>query len=124
MNSSSLTNFELSKAVDDSLRARKWSVTTCCNEFNAFYQNDINTGGVKKLNKDFVHRVRKNNFSVVGGRVELLCGFLKIDLEGSKVEVSRLKNEIEIVERVISKNPKIESKVKDLLRNIADIAGG
>ena len=123
MNSSVLTNKELSKGVNDGLRARKWSVRSCCNEFNKLHHGAINSGRIKKLDKDFVQRIRSNHFSVVSDRVRSLCEFLEIDLEESKMGVSRLKDEMEIVERAILKNPKVEHKVKDLLRNIADIAG-
>lgn len=123
MNLCALTNKEIGKGVDGVLRHRRWTVRCCCDKFNKLHGEDIKAGRLEKMNKDFVQRIRSNNFSVVNERVGALCEFLGIDLEESEREVCVLKDEMKIVEQAVLKNPRVEHKVKDLLRNIADIAG-
>lgn len=122
MNNYKLTNKQISHAVTNSLNSRHWSVTTCCESFNKRFKQELKAGAMMKMDKDFVHRVRKNQFSVVSKRVVFLCEFLEVDLNSSGENQYRLKEEMEIVERAICKNPSIEGKVRLLLKNIGEIA--
>lgn len=116
MSTYNLTTLEISTAVARSLREKKWTVTECCNYYNSRSKRP------NRLQKDFVHRVKKNNFSVISQRVVDLCDFLEIE-SNEKSFNYRLQKEIEAVERVVQRNPMIESKIKDLLKNIVEIAG-
>ena len=110
-----LTTREVSVAIELSLRENGWTVTDCCDAYNL----DRNDG--RPLRKDFVHRVRKNQFSVITPRVLALCEFLKIDTNKKSFNY-KLQNEMHAVERVIQSNPALEGKVKNLLRDIVEIA--
>jgi len=122
MNNCKLTNQEISQAVIDALASKKWSVVDCCISYNAMYSKEIKGKALAEMKKDFVHRIRKNRFSVVSKRVASLCDFLGINLEMEKTSSFHLQKEIENIEQVIRKNPSIEIKIKDLLKNVADLA--
>ncbi len=122
MNTCKLTNQEISQAVIDALASKQWSVLDCCNSYNAMYSKEIKKKSAVEMKKDFVHRVKKNQFSVVSKRVSSLCDFLSINLEMEKTSSFHLQKEIEKIEQVIRKNPAIKIKIKDLLKNVADLA--
>ena len=109
-----ITTLEISKAVLHSLRAKKWTVTHCCNAYNKNRKTNL-------LQKDFVHRIRKNQFSVISPRVVDLCNFLKIDTK-RKFFSHKLRKQIEAVELLAHEDPAIEKKLKILLKSIVDIA--
>jgi len=123
MNTCKLTNEEISRAVEGALLSKSWSVIDCCNAYNKLFSMEISGNTALVMKKDFVHRVKKNQFSVLSKRVVTLCDFLDIDLNVSKTSSFDLKDEMEKIEQVIRKNPMIEIKIKNLLRNVAEIAG-
>ena len=123
MNKLKLTNYQISIEVDAALQRNNWSVRTCCNEFNQLNQKQISLREMKKLDKDFIQRIRKNKFSVVTKRVIDFCEFLKIDIHASSHdEKPYFKQELSVFENAIKINPQLESKIRNLLKNVAEIA--
>ncbi|MXZ13853.1 MAG: hypothetical protein F4Y78_07635 [Candidatus Dadabacteria bacterium] len=73
-----IPNSKTAKLVKQAISARKMSLEECCRAFNAKYSEEINSGAVRALNKDFISRVTRNNFKICGSRILKLCEFLEI----------------------------------------------
>lgn len=122
MNFNKLTNFQISERVKLELTERDLSLRKCCEIFNLRYKADIE-GGFPPLDKDFVQRVKKNNFEVSSKRVAKLCDFLGINVSVSAIPIEpKLKREFLQIENAIQGNPELEKQVRGLLKNIAQIA--
>lgn len=121
MNTSKLTNLEISFAVKKALNAKGWSVRRCCEAFNIKYLEKIETSEMVPMDKDFIQRVKQNKFEVVNRRVSNLCDFLKINLDREqKPFKNTLSDEFYALEIAIQNNPKLEKTIKELLANIAE----
>ncbi|MBO9490452.1 hypothetical protein J7384_08765 [Endozoicomonas sp. G2_1] len=122
MNYNKLTNFQIAELVKSELFQQGLSLRQCCEAFNAEYAEEIQAG-FPRLDKDFVQRIKKNNFEINSERVSKLCDFLKIDVPKHQIqEESKLKKEFLQIEAAVQSNPLIEKQVRGLLKNIADIA--
>lgn len=73
-----MTNIEISRLVRQKLQYKGMTLIECCNAFNARYQAEIKTGSTKRLNKDFLSRVVRNDFKVCTERISKLCEFLGV----------------------------------------------
>ena len=67
------SNKEISSAIDLALREKKCSVRRFSKELNEKYKTEIKRGDYKSFNKDFIQRVRTNDFLKVSERVIALC---------------------------------------------------
>ncbi|MBR7777946.1 hypothetical protein [Undibacterium rugosum] len=122
MNTSHLTNLEISSAVKQALKDRSWSVRACSDAFNATYSDEIKRNEIELMDKDLIQRVRNNKFQVVTNRVSNLCDFLEIDLKKTTPSIySAFIKEFDAIERVVQRNPKLEQKIRALLSNVADV---
>jgi diphthamide synthase subunit DPH2 len=119
---STLTNLEISIAVNNALKARGWSVRKCSESFNINYLDKIRTSNISAMDKDFIQRVKQNKFKVVNKRVLLLCDFLNINLKRENTSFEYiLSDEFHAIEVAIRKNPSIEKQIRELLANIAEV---
>jgi diphthamide synthase subunit DPH2 len=117
-----LSNLEISIAVNDALKARGWSVRKCSESFNINYLDEIKTFKVSAMDKDFIQRVKQNKFKVVNNRVLNLCDFLNINLKDERKSFEYiLSDEFHAIEVAIRKNPSIEKQIRELLVNIAEV---
>lgn len=125
MNKYTLTNYEISLAVKHALKQKQWSVRTCCAKYNELHEslNNRNNTGKIFMEKDFVQRIKNNQFNVVSKRVAALCNFLGIDLENGNIcnQITSIREDFLKFEKAIVKNPLLEAKARKLLRNIIDI---
>lgn len=122
MNYKKLTNFQISELVKSELFRQGFSLRKCCEAFNSEYADEIQAG-FPCLDKDFVQRIKNNNFEINSERVSKLCDFLKIDVPRHQTqEESKLRQEFLQIEAAVRSNPLIEKQVRGLLKNIADIA--
>lgn len=119
MNNYQITNLEISTQVRHAMVTKGWSLRMCCEEFNQKHKRQIKGGSVEALNKDFLSRIRQNKFDIVSERVFLLCYFLNIslDLRDHKIK-DTFNKEFTKLNQLVSKNPKIEKKLKSLLNNL------
>ena len=74
-----IPNGKTAKLVKSAISAKKISLEECCKAFNERYSEEINSGAMKALNKDFLSRVTRNNFKICSDRVLKLCEFLEIE---------------------------------------------
>jgi hypothetical protein len=122
MNFYNLTNAQISEKVGIELNLQGLSLRKCCERFNSRYKSDIEAG-FPPLDKDFVQRIKSNNFEVTSKRVSKLCDFLGISVSTTNTPKElKLKKEFLQIEDAIHGNPELEKQVRGLLRNIAQIA--
>jgi hypothetical protein len=122
MNYKKLTNFQIAEQVKNELFRQGLSLRKCCEAFNAEYSAEIKAG-FPCLDKDFVQRIKNNNFEINSERVSKLCDFLNIDVpKHQSQEESKLKQEFLQIEAAVQSNPSIEKQIRGLLKNIAIIA--
>lgn len=122
MSYNNLTNYQISKMVQSELDLKELSLRQCCDAFNRKYKADIETG-FPPLDKDFVQRIKTNNFKVSNQRVVKLCDFLGVDVSTSNIpREPKLRREFLQIEDAIQGNPALENQVRGLLKNIAQIA--
>jgi hypothetical protein len=128
MSQANLSCKRISEAVDKRLLTRGWSLRDCAMSFNDANAKEIESGKVRLMTKDVVHRVRSNQFEVINDRVAKLCDFLEVDLTdkstpSTNIDIKlKLQKEFEMVEGIVKKSPELEQTIKSFLRNIAKIA--
>lgn len=122
MNEFNLSNQEISQQVSRGLRRRHWSLRSCVKHYNNKRMLNARYKLQPELNKDFLLRVKNNNFDIANERVALLCDFLEIKLDERSVSQHRLQKEFDRVESLLDKNPQLASHVSALLNSIADLA--
>lgn len=79
----SLPNDEISRRVQQQLRQKGMTLSQCCDAFNFKYSEEIKANFIRRLNKDFLSRIARNDFKVCSVRISKLCEFLEIDQAGS-----------------------------------------
>ena len=117
------SNEEISLKIDNELKMRRLSTRKCVSQFNKKYAKEISNKTIEPLNKDFVQRLRHNNFKVVSKRVRDICSFLDIDL-GTRhsIELSpSLTDQFKKFEQILIVHPELESKITRLLTNVTDV---
>ncbi len=119
------STINIAQRVQAALLAREWSVRRCAQEFNNAFAQEIINGGVEKLDKDFVQRVRMNKFRVVSERVVKLCAFLNIPTANSVAypPLSFCQKEILTLDRISRENPHLKKGIKRLLQSVLDVVG-
>lgn len=122
MNEFNLSNQEISRQVARGLKRRGWSLRSCVGHYNNKRMLHARYKLQPELNKDFLLRVKNNNFDIANERVALLCDFLEIRLDGRSAPQHRLQKEFDRVESLLDKNPQLASHVSDLLNSITDLA--
>ena len=121
MNSSNLTNSQISERVKQALKMKEMSVRRCCELFNASGFSEFHDHKKMVIDKDFVQRIKQNKFSVVSLRVSKLCEFLEIDLKaGTPSKTHGMSEQFHLLEKVIEKNPELEITLKALLANVVE----
>lgn len=121
-----MNSYEISLAVARVLKIRKWSVRTCCDRYNVSSRKEIEEGVMKPLDKDFLQRIRSNNFKVVSPRVVHLCAFLDIDIDMNseyQMEPLLLESEYLRLDNVLLINPELIPHVRLLINNVTTILG-
>lgn len=116
------TSFEISKAVKMALKKKQMKLEMCCEAFNVKYIEDIDSGKLKPLNKDFVSRVSRNAFKVPSERVLKLCEFLEI--EQSKYEPDQLQvlsDQIREFKVHAARNSDFEKRFSSLLKFLSGL---
>ncbi|WP_023269654.1 hypothetical protein [Acinetobacter gyllenbergii] len=110
-------SFEIKKYFD----RERISLRDFCNNFNLLNSKKISKGEMKPLNKDFLLRIKNNEFKVVNKRVLDLCDFLGV--EGDKKVLSRtsMTREFQNLEKIALEHPSIEKKLKSLLAEMGDL---
>ena len=73
-----IPNSKIASLVKSAISAKKMSLEECCKAFNNRYSEEIDSGLVRNLNKDFLSRVTRNDFKVCSRRILKLCEFLQI----------------------------------------------
>ena len=80
LNNYTLTNKEISELVESRLSEKRLTIRACVELYNSKRQRSESLKHLPALNKDFVCRVKNNNFDVANERVAKLCDFLGINL--------------------------------------------
>lgn len=113
---------QISHEVNQVFKEKKMTLSGCVDAFYRRYQTQISEGTKLAMNKDFLCRVRNNDFKVVSKRVLDLCEFLEINPYEEVREPTCFKREFEKVERVVKQRPELEPKIKSILQSITEIA--
>lgn len=115
------TPYEVSLEIKNYLEREKISLRDFCNKFNSLNSNKINDGLIKPLNKDFLLRVKNNEFKVVNKRVLDLCDFLGLKVDKKVLSRTSMTREFQNLERIALEHPSIEKKLKTLLAEMGDL---
>jgi len=122
MNNFNLSNKQISESVSDKLKELGWSLRRCVKEYNSQRKFNSSYKQLPELNKDFLLRVKNNNFDVANNRVAQLCDFLKIDVVTTSEPKLKLHNEFERIEALLKDNPHLFSELSSLLNSITKLA--
>ncbi|EHD8557135.1 hypothetical protein LEH14_20140 [Salmonella enterica] len=121
MSDSLLCNKDISELVKSRLRASRLTLRSCVDAYNFRRQGDSSLQEAPELNKDFLLRVKNNNFEVTNLRVVKLCEFFEIPISASGPR-RIFQKEFARVEALVDGDPTLRSRVSALLMNIADLA--
>ncbi|MFH3328692.1 hypothetical protein [Klebsiella aerogenes] len=121
MSESLLCNRDISELVKARLKSHKWTLRDCVNAYNSRRKNDTSLQEVPELNKDFLLRIKNNNFEVTNLRVLKLCDFFNIPVSASGPR-RIFQKEFARVEAVAEGDPALRLRISALLMNIADLA--
>lgn len=106
-----IPNSKTSKLVKSAILAKKMNLEECCKAFNDKYSEEISSGRMKALNKDFLSRVTRNNFKVCSGRILKLCEFLEIEgLSAQPDQLQVLTNQIDEFEKQLETDPDFKAR--------------
>lgn len=110
-----LTDKELANAVDIALREDNRSLEKICEDFNQLYSIDINEGSKKPLNKDFISRLRNNNFRVRTERILYFCEYIGVDLQQKPSRLNAIEQQVRELELFIKqKSTKNTPELREL----------
>ncbi|HBS5904814.1 TPA: hypothetical protein MAK97_001346 [Klebsiella variicola] len=121
MSESLLCNKDISELVKSRLKSSKWTLRDCVDIYNERRKYDASLQEVPELNKDFLLRVKNNNFEVTNLRVVKLCDFFDIPVNVSGPR-RVFQKEFARVEALVEGDPALRSRISALLMNIADLA--
>ncbi|MDP8080080.1 hypothetical protein [Phocoenobacter skyensis] len=108
---------EICANIFTALKKRGFTYEQCCHSFNHLYKEDIEMRGLKKLNKDFLYRIKKENFSPTNIRVVKLCEFLHIDT--NKLQTTQdLCKEALMVDELVKMKPHLQNEIAVLIHNL------
>lgn len=116
-----LTPYEVSFEIKKYFDREDISLRDFCNKFNLLNSNKINNGDMKPLNKDFLLRVKNNEFKVVNKRVLDLCDFLGVEVDKKVLSRTSMTREFQNLEKIALEHPSIEKKLKSLLAEMGDL---
>lgn len=116
-----LCNKDISELVKARLRSHKWTLRDCVDIYNSRRKNDVSLQEAPELNKDFLLRVKNNNFEVTNLRVVKLCDFFDIPVSASGPR-RIFQKEFARVEALVEGDPALRLRISALLMNIADLA--
>lgn len=121
MSESLLCNKDISDLVKSRLKSRNWTLRDCVDIYNERRKYNTSLQEVPELNKDFLLRVKNNNFEVTNSRVVKLCDFFDIPVNVSGPR-RVFQKEFARVEALVEGDPALRSRISALLMNIADLA--
>lgn len=116
-----LTPYEVSLEIKNYLNKEKISLRDFCNRFNLLNNIKIINGEIKPLNKDFLLRVKNNEFKVVNSRVLDLCDFLGVNVNKKALLRTSMVHEFQCLEEIVLEHPSLEKKLKSLLAEMNDL---
>lgn len=116
-----LTPYEVSLEIKSYLDREEVSLRSFCDKFNLLNNKKINNGEMKPLNKDFLLRIKNNEFKVVNRRVLDLCDYLGIEVDKKTLSRTSMTREFQNLEKIALEHPSIEKKLKSLLAEMGDL---
>jgi hypothetical protein len=116
-----LTPYEVSLEIKSYLDREEVSLRSFCDKFNLLNSKKINNGEMKPLNKDFLLRIKNNEFKVVNRRVLDLCDYLGVEVDKKALSRTSMTHEFQNLEKIALEHPSIEKKLKSLLAEMGDL---
>ncbi|ENV37509.1 hypothetical protein F959_01632 [Acinetobacter venetianus RAG-1 = CIP 110063] len=116
-----LTPYEVSLEVKKYLDREKVSLRDFCNKYNTLNNMEIRDGAIKPLNKDFLLRVKNNEFKVVNKRVLDLCDYLGLNVSRKVLSKSTMVNEFQNLQKIAQKHPYLEEKLINILAEVGEL---